>query len=126
MPLPHWIARFNKRVTNRFMEPLARRFSNFAVVTHVGRVSGTIYKTPINLFAFDAGFIAALTYGPDADWVRNVQSNGGAIETTGVVWEVSSAEIVGRNVAWIALPGLVRVALRVMRVRHFLRIEVAQ
>ena len=30
------------------------------------------------------------------------------------------------NVAWIALPGLVRVALRVMRVRHFLRIEVAQ
>ena len=84
MPLPRAVARFNKRVTNRFLEPIARRSSGFAVVHHVGRRSGREYTTPVNLFRLgDEGAgvgdrsttdaaIVSLTYGPSADWVRNV------------------------------------------------------
>ena len=123
VPLPRWVARFNKRVTNRFMEPLARRFSNFAVVEHRGRTSGLVYRTPINLFEQDGRFIAALTYGPGADWVRNVLAGGGSVEIRGEVRPISAANVVDRATAWPALPLIVRFALRVLRVVDFLALE---
>ena len=41
-----------------------------------GPTSGTEYQTPVNVFP-PAGFVVALTYGPDADWVKNVLAAGG-------------------------------------------------
>ena len=125
MPLPRWVARFNKRVTNRFLEPLARRFNNFAVVNHVGRRSGRPYRTPVNYFETDevGTVVVALTYGPGADWVRNVQGRGGTVETVHGVGRIESAEIVDRLGAWPLLPRLVRVVLRLLRVRHFMMLR---
>ena len=31
-----------------------------------------MYRTPVNVFERGDGFIFALTYGPERDWVRNV------------------------------------------------------
>ena len=121
--MPRWVAKFNKRITNRIMEPLARRFSNFAVVHHVGRVSGRDYKTPINLFELDGRYLAALTYGPGADWVRNVQAGPASIEHGAEINPISSCEVVGRTQAWPALPRVVRLVLRLLRVRDFLSME---
>ena len=82
MPLPRSVARFNKRVTN----PITRRFASWlpglAVVSHVGRRSGTGYRTPVNVFRDGAEYVFALTYGPESDWVLNVIAAGGCrIET---------------------------------------------
>ena len=71
------VARFNRRVTNRVATPLLRRLPGFAVVHHVGRRSGRHYRTPVNLFPAEGGYVIALTYGPDADWLKNVLAAGG-------------------------------------------------
>jgi deazaflavin-dependent oxidoreductase (nitroreductase family) len=77
MPLSRRVARFNKHVTNRVTGPFAGSLPGFAVVTHAGRRSGTTYRTPVNVFRDGNRYVFALTYGPDADWVRNVVAAGG-------------------------------------------------
>jgi deazaflavin-dependent oxidoreductase (nitroreductase family) len=123
VPLPRVIARFNKRVTNRFIEPIARRSSGFAVVRHTGRRSGAAYTTPVNVFALDDDVIVALTYGPSADWVQNVLDQAGTLENASGRRTIDSACIVDRSTAWPALPMLVRGALRLMRVHYFMRLS---
>jgi deazaflavin-dependent oxidoreductase (nitroreductase family) len=71
------IAHFNKRVTNRITGPLAPYLPGFGMVRHVGRTSGERHETPVNVFRRDDGFVIALTYGTQADWVRNVLAAGG-------------------------------------------------
>ena len=119
MPLPHAVARFNKRVTNRFVEPVARRTSGFAIVHHLGRRTGTTHRTPVNVFRLDGELIVALTYGLRADWIQNVLVGTASIETGGVTTPIERVEIVGRSTAWPALPWFVRSALRLLRVRDF-------
>jgi deazaflavin-dependent oxidoreductase (nitroreductase family) len=86
MPLPRSIARFNRRVTNRLLGPLAPYLPGFGVVIHTGRKTHRLYRTPVNVFRRPGGYVIALTYGPDADWVRNVLANGGCIlETRGQI-----------------------------------------
>jgi deazaflavin-dependent oxidoreductase (nitroreductase family) len=77
MPLSRRVARFNKHVTNHVTGPFAGRLPGFAVVTHVGRRSGTVYRTPVNVFRDGNRYVFALTYGSGADWVRNVLAAGG-------------------------------------------------
>jgi deazaflavin-dependent oxidoreductase (nitroreductase family) len=84
MPLPRVIARFNRRVTNRLLIHLALRAPFFGVVEHMGRRSGKVYRTPVNVFPRSRGYVIALTYGPRSDWVRNVLAAGGCrLETRG-------------------------------------------
>jgi deazaflavin-dependent oxidoreductase (nitroreductase family) len=125
MPLPRSVARFNKRFTNRWAEPLARRFSNFAVVHHRGRRTGRSYTTPVNCFGGDESVVVALTYGVDADWAQNVLSGPATLELRGRVRRIVAADLIGRDETWSTLPRLVRGALRVLRVRDFLRLSLS-
>lgn len=125
VPLPRSVARFNKRFTNRFAEPLARRFSNFAIVHHQGRRSGASFKTPVNVFASRPDrVIVALTYGPKADWVRNVQAGGGSLQLDSRVLSISTATLLDREMAWPYLPRPVRLVLTALRVHDFLELTV--
>jgi deazaflavin-dependent oxidoreductase (nitroreductase family) len=56
---------------------VAKRLPGFAIVFHVGRRSGRTYATPVNLFRHGDRYAIALTYGRDAQWVRNVLAAGG-------------------------------------------------
>ena len=123
MPLPRLIARFNKRFTNRLLEPIARRFANFAVVHHVGRVTGSEFATPVNTFVLEGHPVIALTYGPRSDWVRNVLHGPASVESRGHIEGVTSARLVGRDEAWPAIPRLIRAVLRILGVRHFLELS---
>jgi deazaflavin-dependent oxidoreductase (nitroreductase family) len=49
----------------------------FGMVVHKGRKSGRTFRTPVNILRADEGYVIALTYGPQADWVRNVLAAGG-------------------------------------------------
>ncbi len=125
MPLPRAVARFNRRYTNRFIEPVVARSSGFAVVHHVGRRSGAAYRTPVNVFdGGDGSLVVALTYGPSADWVQNVLAGPASLVRRGDEVRVVGVEVVGRDAAWAALPWFVRLALRVLRVRDFARLVV--
>jgi deazaflavin-dependent oxidoreductase (nitroreductase family) len=82
MPISKRVALFNKRVTNRVTRHIAFWMPGFAIVSHVGRRSGRLYRTPVNVFRDGERYVFALTYGADSDWVRNVLAAGGcAIET---------------------------------------------
>ena len=126
MPLPRAVARFNKRYTNRFIEPVVRRFSGFAMVHHRGRRSGASYATPVNVFDGDGGLVVALTYGPSADWAQNVLAGPATIDRGDGEVAIASATVVGRSEAWPALPLVVRGALRVLRVHDFLLLETGE
>jgi deazaflavin-dependent oxidoreductase (nitroreductase family) len=76
MPLPSWLARLNRHVTNPALRPLAGRLPYFGVVLHRGRSTGRLYRTPVNTFPHRAGYLIALTYGRDVDWVKNVIAAG--------------------------------------------------
>jgi deazaflavin-dependent oxidoreductase (nitroreductase family) len=95
MPLPRSVARFNRVVTNRFTRPIAKRLPGFGIVVHRGRRSGRVYRTPLNVFRGDAEhFVVALTYGPDVDWLKNLQARGGGeLETRGRTWTVTEPRV---------------------------------
>jgi deazaflavin-dependent oxidoreductase (nitroreductase family) len=78
MPLPHWLTRVNLAVTNRLTLPLAGRLPWFGVLEHVGRQSGVVRRTPLNVFRVpgEARWVVALTYGPGVEWLRNIEAAG--------------------------------------------------
>ena len=73
-----WVAAFNLAVTNRITSRFADRLPGFGILTHVGRKSGKVYRTPVNVFRAPEGFLVALTYGRESEWVKNVVAAGGA------------------------------------------------
>jgi len=126
MPLPRRLAKFNLIVTNRVLGPFARHVPGFAVVSHVGRRSGRTYRTPVSLFRRGDGYVIALFYGADSQWVRNVLAAGGAdIETRGRRLRLGGPEVV-RDPARTLVPKPVRIVLRLADVDAFMLLERAE
>lgn len=72
------------RRTSRAMKPLALKSAGTpgayaSVIRHVGRTTGRAYETPVGAVAIDDGFVIALPYGPNTDWLKNVLASGSAI-----------------------------------------------
>jgi deazaflavin-dependent oxidoreductase (nitroreductase family) len=104
--------------------PLAERLPGFGVVVHTGRRSGRTYRTPIMLFARPGGDVAALTYGPSTDWVRNVLASGSCtLETRGRMLRLTRPRLV-HDTRRRLMPVLVRLPLAVLGVSNFLELEV--
>lgn len=88
------------RRTSRAAKPLVLRKaggagSPTAVVEHIGRHSGRRYQNPVVAAATADGFVIALPYGPDTDWLKNVLAAGGAtIRVTGETHTVDSPNVV--------------------------------
>ncbi|HEY7031403.1 MAG TPA: nitroreductase family deazaflavin-dependent oxidoreductase [Thermomicrobiales bacterium] len=121
MPLPSFLRAVNRRATNRVTGMFAGRIPPFAVVTHVGRRSGRRYRTPLMAFPLGDGFLIALTYGADTDWVRNVRAQGGAALTyRGHTEVLTDPELLRRSSGELPLPRLVKAILRVSGVEEFL------
>ena len=77
MVFPKKVAELNRVGLNRLTRHIADRLPGFGIVLHRGRRSGREFRTPLNVFRTDDGFVIALTYGPEADWVKNVLAAGG-------------------------------------------------
>src|ERR1700758_1921319 len=79
-----WLARINIAFTNRITSLFAGWLPGFGILSHVGRKSGKIYRTPVNVFRAPSEFIIALTYSSQCEWVKNVlPAGGGEPETRG-------------------------------------------
>jgi deazaflavin-dependent oxidoreductase (nitroreductase family) len=118
------MVRFNRLVTNRLTSPFAGWLPGFGIVLHTGRRSGRTYRTPVNVFRVSDGFVVALTYGPDAQWVRNVLAAGGCrLITRGREHHLRDPEIV-HDERRRFVPRPLRVILRLVRVTDFLRLRV--
>ena len=120
MPLPRSLARFNLKVTNPVLSHVAGHLPGFAILTHVGRRSGTTYSVPVNLFRDGDRHVIALTYGRESQWVRNVVAAGGCeVLTRGRRVRLTDPEIV-RDPEQRLVPAPVRVPLRFLGVEDFI------
>jgi deazaflavin-dependent oxidoreductase (nitroreductase family) len=123
MPAPQWLARFNRHVTNRITGPVAPRLPGFGVVVHVGRKSGREYRTPVNVFRTEDGFVIALTYGKESSWVNNVLAAGGCrLETGGRAWRLTNPRLV-HDPRHRSVPALVGAFLGLLNVDDFLELD---
>jgi len=126
MPLPKRLARFNRLVTNPVLGPVARRLPGFAIVSHIGRRSGHVYRTPVNLFRAEDRYVIALTYGSDSQWVRNVLAAGAVdIETRGQRLHLVEPEVV-HDAQRSLVPKPVRRILRLANVSEFMLLRRAR
>jgi deazaflavin-dependent oxidoreductase (nitroreductase family) len=88
------------RRTSRAMKPLALKSAgtpgaSASVIRHVGRTTGRAYVTPVGAVATDDGFVIALPYGPNTDWLKNVLASGSAtIVDEGNTYDVDRPEVV--------------------------------
>jgi deazaflavin-dependent oxidoreductase (nitroreductase family) len=123
MPIPLVVGRWNKAATNRLTKLIFPRMPGFGVVTHHGRRSGRAYQTPVNVFTTDDGYLFALTYGPDTDWVKNVLAEGGCeLRTRGRTIRLTSPNLFhDEDRRGIRLPE--RPILRLIGVADFLALK---
>ncbi len=96
MLLPRWLAKVNKRVFN----PREVKKGKYPVLTHLGRTSGREYRTPMDAFRIDGGFILAVRYGPGSDWVQNtLRSGSGRLSLDGTEHQLHSPRLMTESEA---------------------------
>jgi deazaflavin-dependent oxidoreductase (nitroreductase family) len=121
-----WVAAFNLAVTNRITSRFASRLPGFGVLIHVGRKSGKVYRTPVNVFRAPEGFLIALTYGRNSEWVRNVVAAGACqLETRGMQYQLSAPTIV-HDPSRLRFPIPVRIVLRLIGADDFMQLSTSQ
>lgn len=122
MPMPRWWGQVNKRVFN----PMELKRGIRPVLTHVGRSSGTTYRTPLDAHPVDGGYVFILVYGSRSDWVRNVLTAGRAhLEIAGRDVELTAPRVVDGQEAWAVLPDSVKRPPSVLGIDEYLRMDVA-
>ena len=73
------VRRFNRAIGNPFQMTSAGTPGAYAsVIRHTGRITGRPYETPIVPLATEDGFVIALPYGTNTDWLKNVLARGSA------------------------------------------------
>jgi deazaflavin-dependent oxidoreductase (nitroreductase family) len=120
MPMPRWWTHLNKRVFN----PLELRRGVRPVLTHVGRTSGKLYRTPLDAHPVDGGYAFILVYGSRSDWVRNVLAAGHAqLTIEGRELELTAPRLATADEVWRALDSRVRRPPRLLRITEYLRMD---
>lgn len=125
MPIPKAVARLNKVGFNRVVKHVAPRLPGLGVIEHRGRRTGRSYRTPVNVFRTPSGFVVALTYGSDSDWVRNVLAAGECeLATRGQRFRLVSPRVY-RDATRRDMPAVVRPILGLVNVDEFLALTTA-
>ena len=108
-----------RTLSNRiFMTISGRWFRSYSTVNHVGRTSGRRFRNPVS--AFPLGYVIAVLYGLESQWVRNVMAAGSfTLRTKGRDHVLERPEIIGPGQALPALPRLARRNALSGGIQHF-------
>jgi deazaflavin-dependent oxidoreductase (nitroreductase family) len=118
-----WLAKINIAFTNRITSLFAGWLPGFGILTHVGRKSGKVYRTPVNVFRASNGFIIALTYSSQSEWVKNVLAAGACdLKTRGKNYQLSAPKIV-RDPTRRRFPIPVRIVLRIVGADEYMELS---
>lgn len=101
------VATFNRRFTNPAARSIAPWLPNLGALEHVGRKSGENYRTPLNIFNTEDGFVVLIGYGPESDWLKNVLAGGPtALRKRGTVVALGSPRLTDKaDAARLISPG---------------------
>jgi len=120
-----WLAKINIAFTNRITSLFAGWLPGFGILTHVGRKSGKLYRTPVNVFRTPDGFVVALTYSSQSEWVKNVLAAGGCeLKTRGNKYQLSAPKVV-RDPSRQRFPIPVRLVLRLVGADEYMQLSVS-
>jgi len=118
-----WLAKINIAFTNRITSLFAGWFPGFGILTHVGRKSGKTYRTPVNVFRAPNGFVIALTYSSQSEWVKNVLAAGGCeLRTRGKKYQLLSPSVV-RDPTRRRFPIPVRIVLTIVGADEYVELS---
>jgi deazaflavin-dependent oxidoreductase (nitroreductase family) len=96
----------------------------WAVLQHRGRRSGRSYATPVAARRTTGGFLISLAFGPDVDWLRNIEAAGEcAIRWKGRDYREVDPQVVGWDRAKSAFNPAQRLVLRVARIKAFVQLR---
>jgi hypothetical protein len=129
VPFARRIAAFNQVVTNRILDPIVWFLPGFGRIEHVGRRTGRLHVAPMMAFPSRDGrtLTFALTYGPEANWVRNALAAGRFAYRTRTGGRVELVDPrVYRDPARRAMPAGVEAILGMLGVDEFLEARVAE
>jgi deazaflavin-dependent oxidoreductase (nitroreductase family) len=119
-----WLAKINIAFTNRITGLFAGWLPGFGILTHLGRKSGKVYRTPINVFRASNGFIIALTYSSQSEWVKNVLAAGGCeLQTRGKKYQIVTPKVV-RDPTRKRFPFPVRLVLRLVGATEYMELAI--
>ncbi len=94
-PVVNAVRRFGRATRPMTIKSAGAAGSSTAAVHHVGRTTGRAYETPVVAVATDDGFLVALPYGTNTDWLKNVFASGSAtIVHDGATYRVERPEVV--------------------------------
>jgi deazaflavin-dependent oxidoreductase (nitroreductase family) len=120
--------KLKRNFAKRFDNPLLRKLAHssrgpFALLRHVGRRSGKPYEIPIMVWPVKDGFVIALTYGRQVDWLRNLQ----AADQGNLLWHkqeyvFQKPEFVDEQTALPSLPPFVKRILQLLGVHDFVKL----
>ncbi len=122
----------NKRrraFVKRFVNPVLRNAAHssrgpFALLRHVGRRSGKSYEIPIMVWLVKDCFVIALTYGPNVDWLRNLQAtNQGSLRWHKREYVFQTPVFIDEKTALSALPPFIKFVLRRLGSHEFVKLS---
>jgi deazaflavin-dependent oxidoreductase (nitroreductase family) len=117
------LAKINIAFTNRITGLFAGWLPGFGILTHVGRKSGKVYRTPVNVFRASNGFIIALTYSSESEWVKNVLAAGSCeLQTLGRKYQLVAPNVV-LDTTRRRFPVPVRVILRLVGADEYMELS---
>lgn len=123
MPMPKWVAKFNRRFTN----PMELKRGKWPVLTHVGRISGAIHRTPLEAHAVDGGYIFILVYGSDSDWVKNLLAGGDStLDIEDDTFTLVNPRLISKDDAWRLLSADTKKPPGFLRISEYLHVDVVQ
>jgi deazaflavin-dependent oxidoreductase (nitroreductase family) len=118
-----WLAKINIVLTNRITSLFAGWLPGFGILTHLGRKSAKVYRIPVNVFRAPNGFIIALTYSSQSEWVKNVLAAGGCeLQTRGKRYQLSAPNVV-RDPTRKRFPFPVRLVLRIVGADEYMELS---
>jgi deazaflavin-dependent oxidoreductase (nitroreductase family) len=120
-----------RKVNRTLFNPLQMKSAGSAgsyasIVRHEGRKTGNAYETPVVAVPTDDGFVIALPYGSESDWVKNVLVGKQAtVVRDGSTYRVEKPEVIAmadagdsfslpnqRNHRWFGVDECLRVSGR--------------
>src|ERR1700687_4914810 len=119
------LRRFNRRFANKlFLSFAGEPGTPYAVIRHLGRRTGQSYETPVLAAPTADGFVIALPYGIDVDWLRNLQASGqGEIIHGGTETPIAAPELIDDISASLLLPERWRLTWKVFAIKHYARLR---
>jgi deazaflavin-dependent oxidoreductase (nitroreductase family) len=119
-----WLAKINIAFTNRITGLFAGWLPGLGILMHVGRKSGKVYRTPVNVFRAPNRFIIALTYSSQSEWVKNViAADRCELKTRGKQYQLSAPKVV-RDPRRRRFPFPVRLLLRTVGADEYVELSI--